>query len=59
MSCGDCLYAERGSYHPMHVGDDWRKWGTVKCIRTKKHRRVYALGGPGCDKYKPAKEVRS
>ena len=30
-----CLYCAHGdNYWPMYVGNDWRKWGTVKCIRT-------------------------
>ena len=45
-SCECCMHA--GDYWPMYVGDDERKWGTIKCAR--KRRLVLPLG---CDKFEP------
>lgn len=35
----------------MYVGNDQRKWGTVKC--EKKRRRVLPIG---CEKFEPNKK---
>ena len=43
-----CLYCAHGdNYWPMYVGNDWRKWGTVKCIRTGRRHDT----ADGCDKW--------
>ena len=39
-SCECCMHA--GDYWPMYVGDDEKKWGTIKC--SKKKRRVLPFG---------------
>lgn len=40
-SCQSCKH--HGDYWPMYVGDDWRKWGTIKCFRTgRRHTCEYA-----------------
>lgn len=44
-SCECCMHAE--DYWPMYVGDDERKWGTIKC--SKKKRRVLPFG---CEDFK-------
>lgn len=36
--CHGCVYAL--GYWPMYVGDDPRKWGTTRCVRLRRQRRV-------------------
>jgi len=49
VKCQECRFAV--GYHPMYVGDDWRKWGTSTCVRIKRHRRVDVLSDyDGCSK---------
>lgn len=49
--CAECAHAEDGSYIPMYVGDRWSLWGTVRCMRNKRPKRVYALNPTDCKHY--------